>query len=134
MHFFKGDATNCTATKGLKAHVVSLTTTVRTNVQLATVDNEESEVPGADDEDGDVDLLKTSSSWRHTVFADLALCPPQTGGKEVRALFYRQLSNAGMPTWISRPPEVPNNDVHIRVFFGATDAGPDQVVCQRAMP
>ena len=31
LHLFKGDATNCTATKGLKAHVVSLKSTVRVN-------------------------------------------------------------------------------------------------------
>ena len=35
MHFIKGDATNCTATKGLKAHVVSLHSLYRVNAQNA---------------------------------------------------------------------------------------------------
>ena len=41
MNFIKGDATNCTATKGLKAHVVSLYSLSRVNAQNAAGEDEE---------------------------------------------------------------------------------------------
>ena len=37
----------------------------------------------------------------------------------------------GAPTWVEAPPEVPVNDVHVRVWHFASDAGPDQVACEK---
>ena len=67
--------------------------------------------------------------WEQRCWPDLALVPPECDGVAVRALFYRQLKSCGFPTWLDPRPTLPRSAVHLRLFFWATDAGPDQVAC-----
>ena len=108
IHRIMGDATNCTATKSLKAHVVQLRSLFRV---------------GADD-DGDDDEEK--EAWTSTVMPDLALVPSSCRGIHTRALYFRQMSNAGAPSWLLAASY---DGLHVRVFLFITDAGPDQKEC-----
>ena len=107
-HRIMGDATNCTATKSLKAHVVQVRSLFRVGVT-------------ADDGDDDV-----SEVWTHTIMPDLALVPSSCRGLHTRALYFHQMSNAGTPTWHLAASY---DGVHIRLFLFITDAGPDQKEC-----
>ena len=121
MHFIKGDATNCTATNSLKAHVLSVHSLMRVNAQNATA---------ADGDLADDDPEVGHFAWENSFHPDLALCPPNMDGIATRALFYKQLKSCDAPTWIEPPPKVPDHDVHVRVFAIASDSAPDQTECR----
>ena len=113
MHRVRGDAIHCTAQRGLKAQVVKLMSLWRVNVGQC------------DDDGGDAGV-----SWQHHVWSDLALVPPSCRGVHTRALYYRQMTSAGMPTWLL---DQPFSLTHIKFFLWVTDAGPDQKECGAIM-
>ena len=104
-----GDATNATATRSLKAHVVELHSLY--HVGIGTTD----------DDGGDA-----STIWHHTSMPDLALVPPKCRGLHTRALYHRQLTKSGLNAWLL---STPHTQCHLRVFLWITDAGPDQKSC-----
>ena len=114
MHHILGDATNCTATKGLKAHVVVVTSRISS---LGAFDEGASPAATLDD-------LESSE---HTVWPDLQSVPPSCKAAEQRALYLRQICCAGVPSWLEDDPmPVPEHDVHLRVYLLGSDAASEQ--------
>ena len=107
-HRIMGDATNCTATKHLKAHVVQVRSLFRVAADAADDDDEGTE------------------AWTCTIMPDLAAVPSSCRGIHTRALYFHQMSNVGTPTWLLTPSY---DGLHIRLFLFITDAGPDQKEC-----
>ena len=106
IHRTMGDATNATATRSLKAHVVELCSVFHVGIG------------DTDDDGGDA-----STIWSHTSMPDLALVPPKCRGLHTRALYHRQLTQSGLKAWLLSKP---HKRCHLRVFLWITDAGPDQ--------
>ena len=109
IHRIMGDATNATATRSLKAHVVQLCSVFRVGIG------------DTDDDGGDA-----STIWSHTSMPDLALVPPKCRGLHTRALYHRQMTHTGLKSWLLSKP---HKRCHLRVFLWITDAGPDQKEC-----
>ena len=105
-HRTMGDATNCTATRSLKSHVVELHSVYHVGI-------------GATDDDGG----DASTIWHHTSMPDLALVPNKCRGLHTRALYHRQLTKSGLKAWLL---STPHTQCHLRVFLWITDAGPGQ--------
>ena len=112
--------------------MVSLWSAYRVNAHkfgLAESDRKEDDADDADDWGWD-----DCHIWEQLVWPDLALVPPpECDGVATRALFHRQLKSCGASTWLDPRPTMPRDAVHVRLFFWATDAGPDQAASAHAV-
>ena len=109
IHRVMGDATNVTALRDLKAHVVQVHSVYHVGL-------------GTEDQDG----ADASTLLQHTVMPDLALVPPTCRGIHTRALYHHQMTAVGAPTWLL---PTPHTLCHLRVFLWISDAGAEQKEC-----
>ena len=105
-----GDATNCTATNSLKAHVVQVRSRFWVGADAAADDDEHTE------------------SWSHVIMPDLSLVPSSRKGIHTRALYYHKIGSVGGPTW---QLAVSYDGLNIRLFLFIRDAGETRNIALR---
>ena len=132
----RGDATNTPANQSSKAHTREVRSAFGPGGFWDHVQEEILTSQLAEDDIDEVDFATLLSRRNGTsrilkVYPDIGRIPEVFGGKELREMFLSQLRLSGAPTWIDCEAWMYEVEEHIwqhfKVFFFASDQGPDQI-------